>query len=301
MLFQDGSPKSGYTIIEVMIFMAISGIMFMMAATFISGKQGAAQFRQSMNDMNGQVQAIMNEVANGEYSSLGANNCTASTVTNSAPTIKAGTRPQGSNGGCTFLGKVVQFHLNSSPSALSTDDTQFAIYTAVARQTNVTTTDSVDSFANASPMVVDTKATGNPASVNLTRTPITSFSLQFTNAFLCTTDCAVSSTPIGAFGFFGSFGGYVSKAATNQSSAQQIITAAVPGTYSAAYFNEGDMADKLNSKLPTIGTSDVVVGGKLILLCFKYGPKYGSITIGGSSGQAQTTTINMGYSTPCAK
>lgn len=287
----------GYTIVEVMIFMAISGIMFLLAATFISGKQANAQFKQGMNDMNSQIMNVINEVSNGDYTDLGTNTCTATAVTNGAPTIQSGSAAQGSNIGCVFLGKVIQIPVGNQKS-------QYAVFTAVGRQTDANTGDATQTFTTANPIVADATPVGAPSSVTLTQVRETSYGLELTDAKECTSNCAAPAATfvnIGAFGFFGSFGGYVSAAASNQSGAQQVVTAVVPATYNSPAYNQAGMATQLNQQLHNINATgtDVISGGKLIRLCFKYNDKYGSITIGGATGQQLTTSVNMGYSAGC--
>ena len=54
-----GNKPHGYTIVEVLIFLAISSLMFLLAATFISGKQSAVEFKQGMNDINTQIKSVV--------------------------------------------------------------------------------------------------------------------------------------------------------------------------------------------------------------------------------------------------
>ncbi|HSW37396.1 MAG TPA: hypothetical protein VLG37_03455 [Candidatus Saccharimonadales bacterium] len=105
-----GNKKAvGYTIVEVMIFLAISGVMFLIAALFINGKQASTQFTQGVNDLASQLQATIQEVSNGRFPALSSLSCT---VSSGILTIKSTTGlGQGTNSDCVFLGKVMHFSL----------------------------------------------------------------------------------------------------------------------------------------------------------------------------------------------
>lgn len=59
--------KAGFTIIEVMIFLAISGLTFLIAASFINGKEAQAEFTQGMNNANATLRNLIDNVGNGNY------------------------------------------------------------------------------------------------------------------------------------------------------------------------------------------------------------------------------------------
>jgi len=95
----------GYTIVEVMIVLGISGVMFLIAAIFVLGKQTAVQFTQATNEFNSVIQATIQEVADGQYPSLSTLHCS---VSGSTVTITpAGGSGQGYNNDCIFMGKLL--------------------------------------------------------------------------------------------------------------------------------------------------------------------------------------------------
>lgn len=65
-----GYQSRGYTIVEVLIFMAVSGLMFVMAVVFVSGKQANAEFRQGLYVVNSDIRSVINDVANGRSQPL---------------------------------------------------------------------------------------------------------------------------------------------------------------------------------------------------------------------------------------
>lgn len=106
---KGGKAPLGYTIVEVMIVLAVSGVMFLIAATFINGKQARSTFSAGVNEMASQLQGTLEQVADGKYSDipLGCD------VTNSGKNSVHfnGSNPgQGANPKCVFVGKIVHFY-----------------------------------------------------------------------------------------------------------------------------------------------------------------------------------------------
>ena len=110
-----GKNKQGYTIVETMIFLAVSGLMFVMAASAISGKQAKAEFKQGMTSTNTQIRQIINDVGNGTFDA-GAT-CGLAVATTEANS--------GSNKGCVFLGKIFNFTSSSNYSVSMLTGNQF--------------------------------------------------------------------------------------------------------------------------------------------------------------------------------
>jgi len=101
-----GNRPLGYTIIEVMIVLAISGVMFAIAADFISGKQAKTAFTEGTNEFASQLQAVIAQVTDGQYSGV-PYTCT---VTGGVLNITTGVGQQGTQSDCVFLGKFLHFY-----------------------------------------------------------------------------------------------------------------------------------------------------------------------------------------------
>lgn len=112
---KGGKRPLGYTIIEVMIVLAVSGIMFLIAATFISGKQERTSFTEGVNQMASQIQDTIAQVTNGQYSDIPLN-CSAVGGFVNFPLTTPLSDNQGRNPGCTFLGKVLHFSVGGNAS-----------------------------------------------------------------------------------------------------------------------------------------------------------------------------------------
>lgn len=264
---RGGRQKQGYTIVEVMVFLVISGLMFIIAASFINGKQARAEFRQGMNDVNAQIQQTINDVSNGFYPSRGGFTCTAGIaggVPGFGPATPAAPGVQGTNIGCTFIGKVMQFNISgaASPRVYNT-------YSVVGRQFKPSTEAAAaftppTNFAEAQPTV----ATG---SGNLTRINNLRGGLRLDRM----TD---NGGNIGAFGIFAGFAGIegdsglVSGAATPQAFA-------IPGTRINT-----TTAALAQTRVQALATASIN-SDPSIVMCFSGAARqYGRLTIGTSNG-----------------
>lgn len=105
-------PATGFTIVEVMIVLAVTGLLFVSAAAVISGRQNQTAFDQAIRQIQSQIQQTINDVAIGYYPNLGNIRCTGAggvvTLTNASGT------EQGANAGCIFLGKALQFQVDGA-------------------------------------------------------------------------------------------------------------------------------------------------------------------------------------------
>jgi prepilin-type N-terminal cleavage/methylation domain-containing protein len=111
MLGGKNKQPLGYTIIEVLIVLAVSGMMFVIAANFINGKQERTAFAQGSNDFAAQLQGVLEDVTDGHYSDipLGCG------VTGSVLDFSVPSSNQGSNQNCVFLGKIIHFYIDGTP------------------------------------------------------------------------------------------------------------------------------------------------------------------------------------------
>jgi prepilin-type N-terminal cleavage/methylation domain-containing protein len=99
----------GYTVIEVMIVLAISGAMFVMAANFINGRQARTSFTAGVNETASRLQGIIEQVRNGQYTDIDIDCRLNGSTLAIAP---AGSSQQGQNQDCIFIGKT--FHVSEA-------------------------------------------------------------------------------------------------------------------------------------------------------------------------------------------
>jgi hypothetical protein len=116
--------SSGYTIVEVIIFLAISGAILISSIAFLSGSEGHNRFSQSMRDTQSKIQDLLNDIPTGNTGGLssvtGLSHCfhntgSGKTQIDSGPANTG--NPNHTNGGCIFLGKAIQFTDATDPPA----------------------------------------------------------------------------------------------------------------------------------------------------------------------------------------
>lgn len=141
---------AGFTVVEVMIVLAVTGLLFVSAATLISGRQNQAAFEQGIQQVQSQLQQVINEVASGYYPNLNDFTCK---NTGGLLTITGGASAQGTNGDCLFVGKVLQFG-----SGVATDPEKFATFSLAGLRTNATGDQNM-TLAATSPTVIPNATT----------------------------------------------------------------------------------------------------------------------------------------------
>jgi type II secretory pathway pseudopilin PulG len=132
-----GTIPGGYTIVEVMIVLVVTGALFGSAVLLVQGQQAKTQFSQGLRDLDSQIRDAMNDVGTGQYPDTGNFDCLVSgspgNINFSSPAVPGG-GGQGTKTSCTFIGKVMQFgvHKAQCTSSIDTDECdRFNIYTMV--------------------------------------------------------------------------------------------------------------------------------------------------------------------------
>jgi prepilin-type N-terminal cleavage/methylation domain-containing protein len=120
---------SGFTIVEVMIVLAVSGLLLLGALVLVAGRQGESEFKVSANEFVSQLQETITNGINGQYPTNPYAVCTAGT--NFPPQLSLNMSPtvQGSNSNCIFIGYVQHFYNNGTDSNQS-----YNTYPVVGRQ-----------------------------------------------------------------------------------------------------------------------------------------------------------------------
>lgn len=104
--------KTGFTIVETMIVLGVSGVMFVSAASMVTGQQAKARFKSSMTDIVSRIQSTINEASSGYYPSSNKLECI---VGADGPEInETAAKEQGSNNDCIYLGRAIMFGPNTS-------------------------------------------------------------------------------------------------------------------------------------------------------------------------------------------
>lgn len=110
-----GRTSGGYTIAEVMIVLAVSGVLLFSALTIVNGQQQKTSFNQAMQDVASMIQNYATQIQAGSYPGSEAYGCT---VSGSPPTAQLTNSPGGSDGSCVFLGRAFEFEPGSGGSVI---------------------------------------------------------------------------------------------------------------------------------------------------------------------------------------
>ncbi len=102
-----GSNPKGFTIVETMIFLAVSGALLFSAMSLMSGSQGRAQFNDAINDVQQKIDLAAGDLSTGYYG--GSETVTCGVNGSGNPEITAGPGERGTNKGCQFIGRLVTF------------------------------------------------------------------------------------------------------------------------------------------------------------------------------------------------
>lgn len=97
----------GYTIVEVMIVLAVTGALFVSAMLLVSGQQARTEFSQGVREFESKIQDVMNDVGTGYYSQNTTRQCISSA---SGPVFDlVTTAEQGKSQACIYMGRALQF------------------------------------------------------------------------------------------------------------------------------------------------------------------------------------------------
>lgn len=141
----------GYTITEVMVFLAVSSAIFFMIAGTFNQRIRNNDFMTGAREMESMLQDIANDVSTGHYNYPGNLSCTAG-VSGPEFAEAPGGGEQGTNAGCIFIGRFIHFDVEES------DGKYMNIYTVAGlrKKGGVDVTDIVE----ASPRAVYDSAAG---------------------------------------------------------------------------------------------------------------------------------------------
>jgi len=182
-----GLTSHGYTIIEVLIVLAVTSALLVSAMILISGRQAKTEFSQAANDIQAQVSDVINNVSTGYYASRGNFSCTNNS---GVPNPSIGSDELGTKKDCILLGRAIQFSVSGKP-----DD--YRIYDVVGVRTDASG-NQVDTLAKAGPIVL----TG---AVNTTEAKQLLYGLQVVKMQYSKNGAKL---PIGSVAFLSSLGSY---------------------------------------------------------------------------------------------
>lgn len=107
------APRAGYTIVEVMIFLAVSGALAISAMILVGGRQAKEQFNQGVRDFDSKTQDIINNVSTGYYTRLNNKYTCLGNPTRLSIGVATDVG-QGKNTDCIYIGQIIQFAPNGT-------------------------------------------------------------------------------------------------------------------------------------------------------------------------------------------
>ena len=265
---KGGLRTSGFTIIETMIVLAVTGAIFVSAVLAMNGKQASAEFNESIRDVQTRVQQTINEVRTGYYPNNGSFTCS---NTMNMPSFINSPSAIGTNSGCIFIGKVIQFAVEPAGSAERAN-----VYTVAGIRTSSGKV--VTELAEAIPTLVDASTT-SPDSVNLTQPFYLKYGLRVSKMYYD----GNQANQIGAVAFMNTLGEYDDTGANLASGSQRLNVTPIPNSH--LHQTSNDAASTIQQKLRAgaMQASQNPAGG--VQICFDSGSTHqsGLLSIGGSS------------------
>lgn len=259
-----GGRLPGYTIVEVMIFLAVSGAMFAGAVTALNLQNRRTAFSESVKTFEQRLQDVMNDVETGFYPSNSDFKCTASS---DGPSISfSGAVEQGKNEGCTFVGKAIQLSPEENPD-------QFNVYTLVGLRGLLASTGTIE----------DAKPKALEASGSI-QSGVLSAGVQVHKVLYLDDRGAISNSSGGGFAIIT---GFAQSAGAGLRSGSIRTSLA---TITASALNQSQ--SNFLSASRDIKSVDIVNGSNGILICLNDGPatnaRRASILIGADRQQLAT-------------
>jgi hypothetical protein len=313
----DSKGLGGFTIIEVLLFLTISGFLLVTAIHMFGGQSGETAFSEGVREVYSQLQALSNNVSTGFYTNTNNFSCTPGTEVSpgvfSSPTITyAASNNQGTQKGCEFLGQVVQF-------APSNETNKYVVYTVVGNQFVGNSTTVTTDFTEAVPTALIYASDISNPTASATDSQVTlPAGIQVKTvsyADSTTTGNNASYTPL--IGFFSSFQSYtngnpdvlnsgsegvnlipVAAADTEDTASCDPSWGSVTGlSESLAVQDIDSLTNASSSSCGGISTNRVNHGittedpSDGVSICLQSGNQYAQITIGGDSGPLTSNLI----------
>ena len=259
---KSGSKALGFTIVETLIFLAVSSALLVSALSLVNGAQRRTEFSQAINDLDQQINSVINDVANGYYPNL--NNFQCNKVSSNL-VLQPGLVEQGKNTDCIFLGKVIHF---------TTGDQFFVFSVAGLKQTSVPPVREVKSRVEAKSIAISPTDSTPPnypdvTEVKTLKNGIRMFRIRH------------SVTAYASVGVFTTLADYNGSVIRSGGSSLQLV----PIDGSRLDWGQGRAARNINNRADNSPPEDGVV------LCIDSGTtnQHAILTIGGNGRQTNTT------------
>ncbi len=105
------SKDAGYTIVETMIFLAVSGLLFISAMLVVNGQERKTQFSTEVREFDSKLQSVMGNITTGYYDNTDSGQyirCDNTGAGGSPNPALDATDILGQNGDCIYVGQIVE-------------------------------------------------------------------------------------------------------------------------------------------------------------------------------------------------
>lgn len=162
----------GYTILELIIVLAVSMIILVSAVLTVHGSVGRTTFSQSMHDINAKLISWMADVSSGLPS--GSNTNYYCSAASGRPQIDTRTAASSANPDCIFVGKVIQFTTTNCPGCVAGQTNKLYAYSLFGLRIDPSTNDLTANLPNAklTPAVGSANGSASAGPKDLTETYI---------------------------------------------------------------------------------------------------------------------------------
>ncbi len=137
---------TGYTILEVLIFLAVSTFLMVSAIAAMSGSRRNTEFAQSLRDFESRISDVINDVPTGYYPANSTIGCQISAI-NGTEIVNTTAQNLGGNDDCLYVGKAIQFVPDG-------DDTKVLVYNIAGRRLAAGTGTPVKKISETEPVAV---------------------------------------------------------------------------------------------------------------------------------------------------
>lgn len=281
--------QAGFTIVETMFFLAITGMLIASALLIFNSRISNTQFTQSVQELDNQIKGVINDVTAGTYPTNPPYICT---VNVSGPVVMpnpSGGSAQGSNTNCMFLGKSLQF-------AVDGNNRQLNVYTIAGRRAiNNTTVTSLAGSDGALPQQIDGTVSGT---VNLTDAQELRWGIRATKMARLNADGTIASN-ISAVAILQTLGSYSGGTDPRLNSGSQTIQTWPLGGAFPATLADVHAAVANHDLAGTFSPNNAnPAGGVLICLDGGASNQRANIILGNNKGTV-TTTVSIGSDSRC--
>lgn len=286
--------NSGFTVVEVMIVLAVSSLILLGAILVFSGKQTRTEFSQSVNQLQTEIQQTINDTSNGYYPTNNNFSCSQDRATGYPDIAQASNQGQGQNLGCIFLGKVMQFAVSSYT------DPNINVYTIVGGQNQFSngavSSSSADDLSNSNAIIL-----AAPAGINQYPAPLPpQYTLEYGLQIQCIVVGVLTNANCVPASSLGSIAFAISPSGSATSNSNEIMTNAI--ALAGTQLGQGGPSTvgvtNINNALANLQNNPSGV----INICVNQGSgtsRSGLITLGTNSGHLVVYTSIISTSNNC--